>query len=349
PATIKSRCLLFEFRRVSLRQVMERLQQICDDEQISIDLSALELLSRQGTGSVRDSISLLDQVVADPTQHISLELAQQMLGAVNSHAVQDIIQAVIEQNAAQGLHFLNEALDSGADARQLGQQLVDHLRQMMLVQVSGTEVIDASDEYRHVLEQQANQIERRTLLKAIRTFNQAVTELSGGWQPQLPLELAIVESTQPEQEVAATEPVAVSHPAEIKSRPAVPAKRPPVPPIAEPATNVSLKDIQTQWKEVIRVSKSQRNTLPALLEWCDPYKFEGSLLVLALRNEVLRPKLEDPKNFQPLLISLESVFGHKMDVRIEVHSGHAKKVQDVDDDLIAFGMDELGAEPKELE
>ncbi len=345
PATIKSRCLLFEFRRVSLRQVMERLQQICDDEQISIDPTALELLARQGTGSVRDSISLLDQVVADPTQHISLDLAQQMLGAVNSHAVQEIVQAVIEQNAAQGLHFLNEAIDGGADARQLGQQLVDHLRQMMLVQVSGVEVIDASDEYRHVLEQQASQIGRRTLLKAIRTFNQAVTELSGGWQPQLPLELAIVESTQPEQEIAATEP----RPVEPKSRPAVPDKRPLAPSISETPTAVSLKDIQTQWKEVIRVARGQRTTLPALLEWCDPYKFDGSLLVLALRNEVLRPKLEDPKNFQPLLTSLENVFGHKMNVRIETHSGHAKKAQDIEDDLIAFGMDELGAEPRELE
>jgi DNA polymerase-3 subunit gamma/tau len=345
PATIKSRCLIFEFRRVSLRQVMDRLQQICDDEGISIDPAALELIARQGTGSVRDSISLLDQVVADPTQHISFELAQQMLGAVSRRAVQEIVQAVIEQDATQGLHFLNEAIDSGADSRQLGQQVVDHLRQMMLVQISGTEVIDASDEYRQVLALQSAQIGRRTLLKAIRTFNQAINDLSSGWQPQLPLELAIVESSQPEQEIVES--------VVEKSRPSVPEKRPASQPTFEGVNDsgLLLRDIQVQWKEVIRVARGQRSTLPALLEWCDPTKFDGSLLVLSLRNEVLRPKLEDPKNLQPLLASLEAVFGHKMNVRIELasHSAHTKKNQEVDDELAIFGMSELGAEPREIE
>src|SRR5690606_37656229 len=66
PATIKSRCLMFEFRRVSLAEVVDRLARIAESENVSIDPSALELIAREGTGSVRDSISLLDQLIADP-------------------------------------------------------------------------------------------------------------------------------------------------------------------------------------------------------------------------------------------------------------------------------------------
>jgi DNA polymerase III subunit gamma/tau len=68
PATIKSRSLMFEFRRVSVREVADRLQMIVDYEGVKADRGALELIARQGTGSVRDSISLLDQLIADPAR-----------------------------------------------------------------------------------------------------------------------------------------------------------------------------------------------------------------------------------------------------------------------------------------
>ncbi len=351
PATIKSRCLIFEFRRVSLRQVIERLQLICNDEGISIDGAALELIARQGTGSVRDSISLLDQVVADPTQHVTLELAQRMLGAVNNRIVQEIVQAMIEQNSAKGLDLLNEAIDSGADARQLGQQVVDHLRQLMIVQISGAEGVDASDDFRTVLMQQSTQIGRRTLLKVIRIFNQALTELSGGWQPQLPLELAIVESTQPEQEAViqtAPPPAYVSPPASV-------AQSVPPPSLAASSdaytTNdgFSLRDIQVRWNDVLNTVKSKAPTLPAMLKWCEPQQFDGKTLVLGLKNEPLRSKLEDSKNIQMLMNSLEAVLGQKIGVQIKVIGQVDKNSKAPEDDLAAFAMKELGAEPSDLD
>ena len=83
PATIKSRCLMFEFRRVSLAEVVDRLALIAETEDVSIDRAALELIAREGTGSVRDSISLLDQLIADPDEHISLAMAENILGTAS--------------------------------------------------------------------------------------------------------------------------------------------------------------------------------------------------------------------------------------------------------------------------
>ena len=109
PATIKSRCLMFEFRRVSLAEVVDRLALIAEMEHVSIDRAALELIAREGTGSVRDSISLLDQLIADPDQHISLGMAEQMLGTASGRNVVELVQAIIENDAAWGLDLINDS------------------------------------------------------------------------------------------------------------------------------------------------------------------------------------------------------------------------------------------------
>jgi DNA polymerase III subunit gamma/tau len=76
PATIKSRCMLFQFRRFTVQEVADRLEEIVSSEGIRFERAALELVARQGTGSMRDSVSLLDQIVTDPQAVISVELVQ---------------------------------------------------------------------------------------------------------------------------------------------------------------------------------------------------------------------------------------------------------------------------------
>ncbi|MBN1562216.1 MAG: DNA polymerase III subunit gamma/tau, partial [Anaerolineae bacterium] len=143
PATIKSRCLMFEFRRVSLGEVVERLARIAEAENVSIDTAALELIAREGTGSVRDSISLLDQLLADPDEHITLAMAEDILGTASGENVVELTQALLTSDAPWGLDIINAALDGGADPRQFGQQIIEHLRQVLLVKMAGDDLVDA--------------------------------------------------------------------------------------------------------------------------------------------------------------------------------------------------------------
>jgi DNA polymerase-3 subunit gamma/tau len=262
PATIKSRCQLFEFRRVPLAELVDLLALIAEAEHVSIDRAALELIGREGTGSVRDSTSLLDQLIADPGQHISLGMAEQILGTASGRNVAELVQALIENDAAWGLDLINAAVDGGADPRQFGRQVIEHLRQMLLIKMAGDALVDVTEERRAVLREQAGAVGRKALLAAIRAFNTAVQEWQSGWQPQLPLELAFLESIKP---VTEDEPAPPARP-HVRTQDDLPrpVERTPQPEPAQPGT-IPLADVKAQWSKVQKLARNHHPSLPALL------------------------------------------------------------------------------------
>lgn len=364
PATIKSRCQLFEFRRVPLAEVAERLAEIAAVEGVSIDPAALALIAREGTGSVRDSISLLDQLIADPDAHITLDMAEQILGTASGQHVIELVDALIASDAARGLDLINEAVDGGADPRQLGQQVIAHLRQVLLVKMAGDALVDTTEERRAVLREQAGAIGRKTLIAAIRAFNGAVAEWRAGWQPQLPLELAFLESIKP---VVEEEPEPAPRPA-AQPRPRTQHDLPPpveeqeaaLPPAAPAAPipggppRVRVTDVLGAWAEVQRSARAHHPSLPALLEHVTPRDMRGDQLVLSVNNAIFKQKIEVPETRAALEEALDAVLGVPLKVSvIVVDEAHVKTpgANDVlaTDDVLAFGVHELGGEITDLD
>jgi DNA polymerase-3 subunit gamma/tau len=216
PATISSRCQRFEFRRIPVSEIVRRLRRLCEHENLQVEEAALELVARQATGALRDAESLLDQL-AGAGQTISLAQAQELLGTGAGAAVLRLAEALAARDLPAGLEAVNQALDAGADPRQLARQTVDHLRQVLLVRLGNAALVEAPAELRPTLARQAERMEPGTLLQAIRAFNTAANDARGGWQPQLPLELAVVECL--------TEPAAAAEPEPLPARTAAPAQR----------------------------------------------------------------------------------------------------------------------------
>ena len=127
---------------------------------------------------------------------------RQRLGAGSLRWVNDVLDALGNTDAAGGLDAINHAIDSGADARQFARQIVEQLRAVMLIKLGEGQLIDLPNDQRSQFEAQAARLELDRLTRAIKLFNQAASDLRGGWQPQLPLELALIESLQ--QPVAVT-------------------------------------------------------------------------------------------------------------------------------------------------
>jgi DNA polymerase-3 subunit gamma/tau len=335
PATIKSRSLMFEFRRVSLREVADRLQMIVDSEGIQAEREALELIARHGTGSVRDSISLLDQLITDPDQEITLEMAEQVLGTAGNRVVGKLIQAILDNNVAAGLDLLNQAIDEGADPGQFGKQIVEYLRNLLLVQNGGPSLVDVSDEMRTTLQQQAGQIGRAALLHALRSFNSAIVELKGGWQPQLPLELALIESSRPvQEEVSAPIPPQPAPQAKPKAPAAQPVQQPAKATKSGAAPSVAFGDVQRAWPTVVQKAKETDQPLAATLKYATPKSIEqGHILVLTVGSPIFKAKLEADDKRNALAQILKSLL--QANLQIKVVMGTEDDTAQATDDTIA--------------
>jgi DNA polymerase-3 subunit gamma/tau len=195
PATVLSRCQRHEFRRIPLEQILAYLNQIVKEEELQVDQDALTMIARQATGSMRDAISLLDQL-ASTGEHVSLEMAQTVLGTATNQAVMDLVGAILKNKPADGLQCIHQALNAGSDPRQFARQVVDYLRSLLVIRMGNANLVDATGEQRKQMEKHASYFELDWLLQCIDQFNRAATDTRGGWQPGLLLELGLAESLQ---------------------------------------------------------------------------------------------------------------------------------------------------------
>jgi DNA polymerase-3 subunit gamma/tau len=202
PATVLSRCQRHEFRRIPVDEIVGQLKMLCQQEMIGIDEDALVLIARQSTGSMRDAISLLDQLSSMGGQ-ITLETAQKVLGTATNQLVIELVDAILSHRADLGLNCIHRALDSGSDPRQFARQMVDYLRGLLLIRLGNPDQVEATPEVRQQMASHAKVIDLERLLDAIRLFNTAAADTRSGWQPGLLLELALAEAVEEKQAVPA--------------------------------------------------------------------------------------------------------------------------------------------------
>ena len=221
PATITSRCQRFEFKRIKLEDIAQWLAYIAEQEEVEAEPAALDFIARQGGGSMRDAISLLDQLLAYGSGQITLEMVQSILGTVASESVIALVDAIIDQDTATGLDVVNQVISDGGDPRQLAREMVEYLRAVMLIKLGdGATLLNLPEETMAVARTQADRAEAAMIVHATALFNKAMVDIKSGLLtiPQLPLELAFVEAaTGPE--VVAVQPSATVTPPPLKPAP----------------------------------------------------------------------------------------------------------------------------------
>jgi DNA polymerase-3 subunit gamma/tau len=198
PATVLSRCQRYEFRRIPVATIIQQLEEIVEEEELIVEPEALALIARQSTGAMRDAISLLDQL-ASTGESITLAKAQTVLGTATSQSVVDLIEALLSGSTAEGLNAIHKALDSGTDPRQFARQVVDYLRNILLIRLGNGDQVDTTQEMQTQMAKHAERFEYEALLKTLQLFNSAASETHSNWQPNLPLELALAEAVETQQ------------------------------------------------------------------------------------------------------------------------------------------------------
>jgi DNA polymerase-3 subunit gamma/tau len=332
PATVLSRCQRHEFRRLPARLIVEYLEAKAPQEGISVEREALGLIARQATGSLRDAISLLDQL-AYAGERVTLAQAEAVLGTATAEAVRQLVQAMAAREVGVGLAVINQALDGGADARQFGRQVVQYLRDLLLLRMQAGGLLDLGGEALEEMRRLAGEFEIPFLLEAIRAFGQAAVSGRESWQPALRLELALVESLLP----GAAQPPAAAESrgsASAPSRPANPAAEtirrsrvdePPPSPVQAAAGPrpgggsssgpLTFQAILERWDDLLVAAQARDVRIQALLADCKPLGLENRRLVLGFRDELRREKIEKKHNQTTLAAALKQVFGQDLGVR----------------------------------
>lgn len=233
PATVVSRCQRFDFQRIGVPQITERLAFICQEEKVQAESSALELIARQATGSLRDALSLLDQLIVYSGGQITAESVRQMLGVMNSEAVANFVEVLISADMSGGLEQINRLVQSGTDLKRFNRELVEYLRSMMLARVNPNtrELLNFTEDAQQRLHEQSGRLELGAIVSLVKIFSQVDYNLKVSPYGQLPLEIALMEALL--QPAPAT--TAPAEPVRVAPRPVAPTPAPTPAPAERPA------------------------------------------------------------------------------------------------------------------
>lgn len=357
PLTVKSRCQQFNFRLLTDAEIVGRLKWLAERESLEIESGAMMLVARQGAGSLRDAESLLDQLVTAPGDTITLRRAQMVLGTATEASVSALAGAWLDGEGATGLRIIHDALASGTDARQFCRQMVTYLRQLLILQATGSGLaLDLPDERSQEMRAQAKQASRPSLIQAIKLFNEAALAPSTSWQPQLPLEIAFFEmlpegpttplrkpqlSADTQSQVASStggsrmaEPVAVvsseSPTAAVVEMAASPPAEVTLEPVEQEAEEagttdqdpfLSLRLVQSHWPELLTQVAQANKNLPALLNMGKPLAIEGNSVVLGFDYPIFKEKFDNTVGASHLVgEALSDLMGIKCTARSVVTS-----------------------------
>lgn len=204
PATVISRCQRFDFQRIGLEHIVKHLEFVCLEEKIPAQVEALETVARQATGSMRDALSMLDQLIVYSGGNITLDAVRLMLGVMNIEAVSDFSEALIAGDLPGGLEQINRLVQAGTDLKRFNRDLVDQLRGLMLLKAnpSGKELLDLTSEALDQLQEQAKKVELPQVVLFLKVFSGVDYNLKVSPYGQLPLELALMEALLPAVPVA---------------------------------------------------------------------------------------------------------------------------------------------------
>ena len=292
PETIVSRTQRYAFKPISQDSAVLHLKSIAKSEGLKVDDDALALIAEHGDGSMRDSISLLDQAASNQ-KHVSLDDVRRMLGIVPEEAIKSLIETLENGSPGELLNTVKALRDQGYQAASVAKQLGQALRDQLL---NHTNAIPSKT---------VTELLRQLLLVPPSSNPERMLEI-------VLLEVAITNQTSSEDTVRSPEPAIkpVPEPKRENLKPKAEEK------LAEPENNVTVKSQADQgkmvafnlskWPEILETLKTQHSTLYSVLRMCDPV-MDGDTLVLSFHFSFHQKQMKDTKNQEKLLAVIRTI------------------------------------------
>jgi len=198
PATIISRCQRFNYKKIPYDEMMERMNNICDKENIKVDKKVLERIINKSDGCLRDAESFLGQIFSLNLKKITDKDAEMILPSSNAETVLQFIEHILQKQAQLAIELLQQLMDDGVNLDQFAYDAIEILRLMMILQIDKTKdiKIDYSDKDAKTIKKLSSEVATAGLVNMIESLIIRRTETKSAPIPQLPLELFVVEFTE---------------------------------------------------------------------------------------------------------------------------------------------------------
>ncbi len=357
PATVVDRCHRFDFHRPTVEQIASVVRRAADAEAIDIPPPAVAALARAATGSFRDALGTLEQLVTYSGRAIALEDVLAVLGVADARLLEETIDAVAVGDAARALRALEGCVEQGREASSFASDLEARSRELLIVQVLAEvpEELALTPESDAALAAQAERVEHSTVVRLLELLGQAMEAVRAGADARTRLELALVKAARPEVDgstralLARIERLEQDRPAAAARPPAQPVAPPsaapvappsaappsaappptadivPEPPVqadaAEPRTVASdVESVRELWPAVVELVRSQNALIGALIAEARPVAVAGEDLTLAFASsaQFLKKKAEDPANRLTVGEALRAVTGGRWRLSYEL-------------------------------
>ena len=204
PITIMSRCQRYDFKRISIDTISERLMDLMEREQVEVEERAIRYIAKAADGSMRDALSLLDQCLAFYLgQKLTYDHVLEVLGAVDTEVFSRLLREIISRDVVKVLKSVEELVMQGRELGQLATDFTWYLRNLLFAKSSDNmeDVLDVSSENLAQLKEEAQMIENDTLIRYIRIFSELSNQLKYATQKRVLLEVALIKLCKPAMEV----------------------------------------------------------------------------------------------------------------------------------------------------
>ena len=197
PATILSRCLRFDYKLVSLEDLTALLKKILDDEKVTYDEQAINVIARAGEGSVRDTLSIADRCVSFAGSELTYQKVLSVLGVSEREVLISMTNQILDKNVGEALVELDKVLSQGKSPLVFANDLISYFRDLLLVNTLGDksrEIVVVKDDIFAEMKKQATSEHYAEILKAIEVLSEIEQELRYSVQPRIVLETAIIKT-----------------------------------------------------------------------------------------------------------------------------------------------------------
>ena len=362
PATILSRCQRFDFHRIPIDVIVERLMVVLGGIGRSASEEALMEIARAAEGAMRDALSLLDVCLSYTDGEVSGQLARDVLGTAGRGAMFDFADALIDGDAGSALNQIDQVMRRGSDPQVFIRDTVAHLRGILLAGAVGdglAELMEITPEDAARFAEQSKRIGPEALNRMLELFMRAEPDTKWASRPRTILELAAVRACHPEKEPDASvaerlervekliESGAAARPARAAAKPAAPEPKPAEKPA--PKAGPTPADTPPQaWLDALAAIQEENPSIRAPLASMRFIRFDGRQVTVEFsKKNMMHMKLLERRKAQ-IEAALSDAFGQPVGLALTLEGQAAKPVSGVARDIINQSYDVFGRDKIEV-